>query len=95
MRVCQVLVIYLYRINFSSLDADWLSLFARMFGLGFACWLLSQATHYIDHEHLGKLAWQLALMCLVHTGILMLLMVSVEPVEKAEKDGLMEDSHEG
>ena len=74
-----VLIIYLYRVKLRSLDMDRISLGARVLGLGFTTWLLFAVSGWQDREDLVKLSWQMLALCAVHTVLLALLMVAVEP----------------
>ena len=74
-----VLIIYLYRVRLRSLDMDRISLGARVLGLGFTTWLLFAVSGWQDREDLVKLSWQMLALCAVHTVLLALLMVAVEP----------------
>ena len=74
-----VLVLYLYRITFRDLDVDRLSLGGRILGLAVVTWLLTVVSGWQDRAHIGVLAVQMLVLCLVHTIMLALLMVAVEP----------------
>ena len=73
-----VLVLYLYRVTFRDLDADRASLGGRILGLAFAIWLLTVVSGWQDRTHMGILAAQMLVLCLVHTLVLALLMVAVQ-----------------
>lgn len=73
-----VLVLYLYRVTFRDLDVDRLSLGGRILGLAVVTWLLTVVSGWQDRKHIGILAAQMLVLCLVHTLMLALLMVAVE-----------------
>ena len=77
-----VLFLYLYRVTFRDLDVDRLSLGGRILGLVVVTWLLTVVSGWQDRTHIGILAIQMLVLCLVHTVMLALLMVAV--VEKEE-----------
>lgn len=75
-----VLIVYCWRVQFRSLDVDRVSLGARVLGLAVVTWLLSAVSGWQDHDHMGVLAAQMLVLCVVHTFVLALLMVAVEPL---------------
>ena len=79
-----VLFLYLYRVTFQDLDVDRLSLGGRILGLVVVTWLLTVVSGWQDRTHVGILAIQMLVLCLVHTVMLALLMVAV--VEKEEEE---------
>jgi len=87
-----VLVVYCYRVRFMDLDVDRLSLGGRILGLGTVIWLLTVVSGWQDHEHVQVLAVQMLVLCLVHTLVLALLMVAIEPV--AEVVAMEEEEEE-
>jgi len=86
-----VLGVYLYRVRFRSLDPDRRSLGARVLGLVVMIWLLSVVSSWQDRVHLGVLAAQMLVMCLVHTLVLALLMVACERREYTAHRGVPVD----
>mmetsp|Transcript_54399 Transcript_54399/g.174432 ORF Transcript_54399/g.174432 Transcript_54399/m.174432 type:complete len:156 (-) Transcript_54399:64-531(-) len=80
-----VLSVYLYRVSFLGLDVDWSSLLVRLVALAGMLWLLSRTVHWMDHDHMGKLAWQIGVLCLLHLVILAVLMVRVERTDEEAK----------
>ena len=79
-----VLFLYLYRVTFQDLDVDRLSLGGRILGLVVVTWLLTVVSGWQDRTHIGVLAIQMLVLCLVHTIMLALLMVAV--VEEGEEE---------
>ena len=77
-----VLFLYLYRVTFRDLDIDRLSLGGRILGLAVVTWLLTVVSGWQDRTHIGVLAIQMLVLCLVHTVMLALLMVAVEEKER-------------
>jgi len=75
-----VLVVYCYGVRFGDLDVDRVSLGGRILGLGVVVWLLTVVSGWQDHDHVGILAAQMLVLCLVHTFVLALLMVAIEPI---------------
>lgn len=75
-----VLVLYLYKVAFRDLDVDRVSLGGRILGLAVTTWLLTVVSGWQDRQHVGVLAAQMLVLCLVHTFMLALLMVAVEPI---------------
>ena len=73
-----VLFLYCYKVTFTELDVDRLSLGSRILGLLVVSWLLSVVSGWQDREHFGILAAQMLVLCLVHTSVLALLMVAVK-----------------
>jgi len=55
-----------------------LSLGGRILGLAVVTWLLTVVSGWQDRVHIGVLAIQMLVLCLVHTIMLALLMVAVE-----------------
>lgn len=77
-----VLFLYLYKVAFRKLDVDRLSLGGRILGLCVMTWLLMVVSGWQDRKHIGVLAAQMLVLCLVHTIMLSLLMVAVEEEEE-------------
>lgn len=79
-----VLFLYLYKVAFRKLDVDRLSLGGRILGLCVVTWLLTVVSGWQDRKHIGVLAAQMLVLCLVHTIMLALLMVAVEEEKPVE-----------
>ena len=76
-----VLGVYLYRVRFRELDADWRSLVARVMALVLVTYLLSAVSGFEEGTPQSWLAAQMFGISMLHTSVLALLMVRVERVE--------------
>lgn len=74
---------YCYKVSFRDLDVDQISLGGRVLGLGMTVWLLMVVSGWQDRDDWVVLAGQMVVLCLVHTVVLALLMVAIEPVAEA------------
>jgi hypothetical protein len=81
-----VLGLYLYKVTFRDLDVDRISLGGRILGLALMIWLLAVVAGWEDRTHMGVLAVEMLVLCLVHTLVLALLMVAVEEAEPTDHD---------
>jgi len=77
-----VLIVYVYKVRFRDLDVDRLSLGGRVLGLVTVIWLLTVVSGWQDHDHVGILAVQMLVLCLVHTVVLAFLMVAIERISE-------------
>lgn len=81
-----VLLVYVYRVRFRDLDADRRSLIARVVALAVVSYLLFAASSFEAGTPLMPMTLQMLGVSALHTIILALLMVRVEPGAAAESE---------
>jgi hypothetical protein len=76
-----VLLVYLYRVRFRELDPDRRSLFGRALALAVVSYLLYAVSSFDPDTPLGMLTLQMLGVSVLHTAVLALLMVRIEPAQ--------------
>lgn len=74
-----VVGIYVYRVRFRDLDPDWRSLVARVLALAVVTYLLFAGSSFAPDASLVTLTMQMVAVSVLHTLVLVLLMVRIEP----------------
>ena len=83
-----VLVVYCYKVAIRQLDPNWQSATVRALGLALSVWLLLIVSSWADSNvtSVAVFAGQLAVLCGVHTIILAIIMVRLDPRAQSRQE---------